>query len=639
MDQLSQYFDRGWVILPVPVGRKKITIPWKALQKDPLAAAKSKAWFEQNTTPCNVALMCGEQSKIIIIDLDPHHMDPNGPDVWAYLDKYPTDLVLKTPRGGLHLYFRYPDGEHLGNSRGDLPKGIDVRGQGGYAMLPPSKVVYDDGSEGEYTWHSFGEPTELPAELLETIKRPKASDSHPTRTENQTKLERILDGDFTPGEHNEELLWAAGYLKSREMPEEAILQLLLIADAKDSTPQGPEQVRATATQAFKYFDEREPVVYNFGINPPAIAQTSSQPVSTKAGVSNKPGLAVMPFSQYEHVFQAEERFLIDNWVPLHSLLIMTAAPETGKTWFLLDMAVSVALGRTIDPDGFLGEFKTFWPNPQNVLIIQQEDQPGKLTQRIQAIYSAHIRRAGNSMKAWMDDHGVFHMLSVHDLPGQIYMLPGSDFRFDREGALERLEQTIVDHDIKLVLIDPLYKLGDSEKYFAEFTEYFSKLKEIRNRRNVTFIIAHHTKKSNEGGRGAAWGSTFLDASSEGQILLFPDRKKTDDDGAKYLQVVCSGKAFSSAFETEGWLRLSTVPGEENVTLETAGDEERIGPPNNQRVYAQLQEGPQTQAEIAKATDMHPTQVKRALDDLMSRKLVDQQKNKKYHVQGFGGLLG
>ena len=101
---------------------------------------------------------------------------------------------MKTPNGGLHLYFRYPDGERLGNSRGDLPKGIDVRGQGGYALIPPSKVVLDDGSVGEYEWHSFGEPAELPKELLETIKRPKASNEHPTRTENQTKLERILDG-------------------------------------------------------------------------------------------------------------------------------------------------------------------------------------------------------------------------------------------------------------------------------------------------------------------------------------------------------------------------------------------------------------------------------------------------------------
>ena len=639
MDQLSQYFERGWVILPVPSGQKKITIPWKHFQQDPEAAAKSKAWFEKNHPECNYALMCGELSGVVILDLDPRHMDPNGPSIWDYLKKWPTGLVLKTPNGGLHLYYRYPVGERVGNSRGDLPPGIDVRGQGGYALIAPSKVVRDDQSVGEYEWHDFGEPADLPAEVLEIIKRPKATT--PTRTENQTKLERILDGDFTPGEHNEELLWAAGYLKSREMPEDAILQLLLMADAKDATPQGPEQVRATASQAFRYYDEREPVVYDFGYSEPEeiTAQTSTQSDSKPVRVSNKPGLAVMPFSQYEATFQSEDRFLIDKWVPLNSLLIMTAAPETGKTWFFMDMAVSVALGRTLDPNGYLGEFPVYWPQPQNVLVIQQEDQPGKLTQRISAIYNAHIRRAGNKMQAWVDDDGVFNMHSVYDLPGQIFMLPGSDFRFDKDGAFERLEQTIIDHDIKLVLIDPLYSLGPSENYFAEFTAHFSRLKEIRNRNNVTVIIAHHTKKTNEGGRGAAWGSTFLDASSEGQILLFPDRKKTDDDGAKYLAVRCSGKAYSEPFETEGWLRLSTVTGEERVEIETAGDEERIGSENNQRVFEALQEGPMKQADIAKNTGMHATQVKRALEDLIKRHLVEVRNDKTYRALGFEAYLG
>jgi len=38
--------------------------------------------------------------------------------------------IVLTPRDGVHVYFRQ-NGHALGNSSGDLPEGIDVRGEGG----------------------------------------------------------------------------------------------------------------------------------------------------------------------------------------------------------------------------------------------------------------------------------------------------------------------------------------------------------------------------------------------------------------------------------------------------------------------------------------------------------------------------
>ncbi len=49
-----------------------------------------------------------------------------------------------TQSGGVHLWFRQPDdgGEPIRN-RGNLPRHVDVRGQGGYVVAPPS-VTFDD---------------------------------------------------------------------------------------------------------------------------------------------------------------------------------------------------------------------------------------------------------------------------------------------------------------------------------------------------------------------------------------------------------------------------------------------------------------------------------------------------------------
>ena len=47
---------------------------------------------------------------------------------------------MKTPNGGLHLYFKQPNGEALGNGRGSLPPGIDVRGAGGFVVGPGARL-------------------------------------------------------------------------------------------------------------------------------------------------------------------------------------------------------------------------------------------------------------------------------------------------------------------------------------------------------------------------------------------------------------------------------------------------------------------------------------------------------------------
>ena len=79
------------------------------------------------------------RSNLLVVDLDRH---PGGPDGVAAFKKLrgdnpiPQCPTIKTPSGGYHLYFRQPDGEPLGNGRGSLPDGIDIRGNGGWTVAP-----------------------------------------------------------------------------------------------------------------------------------------------------------------------------------------------------------------------------------------------------------------------------------------------------------------------------------------------------------------------------------------------------------------------------------------------------------------------------------------------------------------------
>lgn len=93
----------------------------------------------------------------------------------------PRSVTGMTPSGGVHVYFRQPgDGGALIRNRGNLPDHVDVRGDGGYTIGQPSRVVQAANSaEGEYRWirgdwRSDADFAEAPAALIEILRSKKA---------------------------------------------------------------------------------------------------------------------------------------------------------------------------------------------------------------------------------------------------------------------------------------------------------------------------------------------------------------------------------------------------------------------------------------------------------------------------------
>ncbi|WP_171009514.1 phage/plasmid primase, P4 family [Sphingomonas sp. 2SG] len=94
----------------------------------------------------------------------------------------PDTLTSQTPSNGEHKFFLMPDGEPIGN-RGNLPDHIDVRGQGGYVIVPPSERIGDlesGGSKGPgpYTWlhgdwADVASIAPAPPELVRILREPK----------------------------------------------------------------------------------------------------------------------------------------------------------------------------------------------------------------------------------------------------------------------------------------------------------------------------------------------------------------------------------------------------------------------------------------------------------------------------------
>lgn len=112
----------------------------------------------------------------LVVDIDPGTHPDTGEildvrsiqeSLEAFLDqKLPVTLTARSPRGGLHLYFALSRGQSCGNRAG-LVRGVDVRCEGGYVILPPSRRW--DGKQ--YEWTNDSPIAVAPAALVNAVMR------------------------------------------------------------------------------------------------------------------------------------------------------------------------------------------------------------------------------------------------------------------------------------------------------------------------------------------------------------------------------------------------------------------------------------------------------------------------------------
>lgn len=128
-------------------------------------------WWHQTQGLANVAVATGVESGIIVVDID---ISSGGLASLAEWERnhgeMPPTPTCQTGGGGRHFYFRFPAAAKIGNRAGIVP-GIDVRGDGGYVLAPPSLHA----SGGTYHWLYPPETplAETPGWLLDVICGPK----------------------------------------------------------------------------------------------------------------------------------------------------------------------------------------------------------------------------------------------------------------------------------------------------------------------------------------------------------------------------------------------------------------------------------------------------------------------------------
>ncbi len=212
---------------------------WQALQTTPATEDQIWTWLAPGWR--GLGLITGAISGVIVIDVD------KGEGVERFQDWGLTSRAhVRTRSGGLHWYLKHPGWsvktvQSQSNKRLESIRGIDLRGDGGYVVLPPTRF-----EQAQYTalrHHGDLDPvTLLPADvqvLLGLDAPPAPAPAVPAAPRvghvrtwsradgtslDQELLFRALDMAITGGKRNESGFWLACQLRDNGFSE---------ADAQD----------------------------------------------------------------------------------------------------------------------------------------------------------------------------------------------------------------------------------------------------------------------------------------------------------------------------------------------------------------------------------------------------------------------
>lgn len=339
LTEALRYADKGWRVFPVHSVRDgKCTCGYQCSSPAKHPFQGTRGFLEATTDKeqirtwwakwpfANVAVATG--NGLIVLDVDEKH---DGFESLRRFNELPATPAVVTGGGGAHYYFS-GDGR---NSESRLGPGLDIRGDGGYVVAPPSAHV----SGRRYEW-DLGVEADTPAPLPSDVQDAMVASRRPQITSDE--------GIVGVGGRNSYLTSLAGTMRRRGMSHQAILSALLDENSvRNKPPLEEREVENIAKSVSRYKPE--------------------QPGQVE--------IMALPAPEFLALEVPKPRFLIDGVWPEHAIGFIAGPPKSFKSFLALDMSYALSTGKP-----FLNHFEV--PAPRTVLHIDHESSRGALSERI-----------------------------------------------------------------------------------------------------------------------------------------------------------------------------------------------------------------------------------------------------------------
>lgn len=501
------YAARGWKVFPcVPADKPPLTGNGQnAATTDP---EKIRAWWAK-WPDANIGWNLAA-SGMVAIDADTYKPECEWDAVQA-AHNVPATLTQRSARGGTHFVFKAePDARY----RGDLGKAIDTRHKN-YILLAPS--VFAGGS---YEWANDAPIAPAPAWL----KRPE-----------RTLAETVGNAQGASGRTLAEAEDALKFVSADCGYSDwlAILQGLHNEFGDDAIPLA-EEWSATAPHRYQeglvetkfasftagegvtiktVFDRARKGGADLGQlrhkhnDPTKLFKSEGGEDRTDAPtVPARPRLSVVSFSEaVDTAFIDSAEPLVDGWLDVGASSVIYGASNVGKTFVVLDMACSIALGVP-------------WA--------------GRDTKKSGVLYVA-AEGGGGIRKRFAALQRKFDVM-----PANFNLASGDLTLCDRVEDTDAIidAANAIPGGCGLIVIDTLAQtMGRDENSTADMNLFVRRINQIRAATGAHTLIVHHTgKDESKGGRGSVALKCAVDTELEISKDVIRTKKQRDRERAPDL---------------------------------------------------------------------------------------------------------
>jgi len=457
LEAALEYARQGLSVIQLEVGGKRPMRPWAQFQTERATEDQIIQWWEEYPE-CNVGIICGKISGVVVIDVDPR----NGGDPAEISEIVETWQVVKTGGGGVHFFCEYPASGIA--SKPNLRPGVDLKSDGGYVVAPPS--IHPSGDP--YVWIENSTRGMLPEWAFSATPPPAATpvtDSEPWIGEALAHPESV---ELGTQEHT--LTRLAWYL-SDKLPED-ITSLLLqrwVTGLKCYDPHNPwdtEHAKERVERAYKKRSRERRFEIVDDMIPEIPKDKQGRLELIKSRIVSAKELAERPREQVE--------WLVEGLLAPSCLTEIVGPVKLGKSTFVCDMVKAIVCG-----EEFLGRRV----KKSRVLILTEQ--------------------LGISLERTLDRAGIFGHEGVRILTAGELMGLGWD------ETVQAATDYAAENECGLIVVDTLSRMArftkDDENSSGAVMEAMIPF-QYTQQKGIGIMVVRHARKSGGGigqsGRGS-----------------------------------------------------------------------------------------------------------------------------------------